>query len=452
MDRRESFAGESLSTQRGWQRPRWTALHDLRPRDVGKKRGFLSILGPGLVTGAADDDPSGIATYSQVGAQFGYGMTWLMLFSFPLMAAIQEISARIGRVTGQGIAANVGKHYSAWLLRFIVVLLIVANVINLGADLGAMGAAVKLVVGGPAQVYVVVLAVFCAALQIFVQYQRYASILKWLTLALFAYVATVLIVDVQWGDVAFNTVVPHIQWTTDFLTSAVAVLGTTISPYLFFWQASEEAEDERVDPAAEPLLDAPEQARREIRRMRIDTWFGMGLSNIISFCIIVTAAATLHAHNVTDVQTSEQAAQALRPIAGNFAFFVFALGIVGTGLLAIPVLAGSAAYALAEMLGWPAGLSEQPRQAKAFYATIAIGTLLGVGFNFFSIDPVKALFYTAVINGVVAVPLMIVMMVMTVQPRVMGEFTLPRPLWLLGWVSTGAMALCVVAMFATWGG
>jgi NRAMP (natural resistance-associated macrophage protein)-like metal ion transporter len=438
--------------RRYWHQPDWLPHRHAREVSAAKeRRGLLSFLGPGLITGAADDDPSGIATYSQVGAQFGYGMTWLMLFSFPLMGAIQEISARIGRVTGQGIAANIGDRYSPWLLRFIVLLLVVANTINLGADLGAMGAAVKLVIGGPAQLYVVLLAVVCATLEIFVQYKRYASILKWLTLALFAYVATVMVVGVHWGEVAYSTFVPHIQWTTDFLTSVVAVLGTTISPYLFFWQASEEAEEEQVDPHAEPLLDAPEQAAPEIRRIRIDTWVGMGLSNVISWCIIVTAAATLAAHNVTNVQTSEQAAQALRPIAGEFAFLVFALGIIGTGLLAIPVLAGSAAYALAEMLHWPSGLSERPRQAKAFYATIAIGTLLGVGFNFVSIDPVKALFWTAVINGVVAVPLMIVMMIMTMQPKVMGDFTLPRPLWLLGWLSTAAMTLTVAAMFATWG-
>lgn len=448
---RDAPAQPPPSTHRGWRRPRWMAQRDVKPSGTGILRGLLDVLGPGLITGAADDDPSGIATYSQVGAQFGYGMTWVMLFSFPLMAGIQEISGRIGRVTGQGIAANVGEHYSRWLLRFIVLLLIVANTINLGADLGAMGSAVKLVIGGSAQLYVVVLAVLCAGLEIFVQYQRYAAILKWLTLALFAYVATVLIVDVHWGEVVHATFVPHIQWKTDFLTSIVAVLGTTISPYLFFWQASEEAEDERVDPRAEPLIEAPEQAPREIRRIRIDTWFGMGLSNVISWCIIVTAGATLAAHNITDIQSSEQAAQALRPIAGELAFLVFACGIVGTGLLAIPVLAGSAAYALAEMLHWPAGLSERPRQAKAFYATIAIGTLLGVGFNFFSIDPIKALFWTAVINGVVAVPLMVVMMLMTTRSKVMGDFTLPRPLWLLGWLSTAAMALTVAAMFATWG-
>jgi NRAMP (natural resistance-associated macrophage protein)-like metal ion transporter len=432
---------------RSYRRPRWAAQRDTRER-----RGFLGFLGPGLITGAADDDPSGIATYSQVGAQFGYGMTWLMLFSYPLMAAIQEVSARIGRVTGQGIAANVGDHYSPSLLRFIVLLLVVANVINLGADLGAMGAAVRLVIGGPAGLYVVLLAVLCAGLEIFVTYKRYASLLKWMTLALFAYVGTVLIVGVHWGDVAFHTLVPQIQWTKDFLVSVVAVLGTTISPYLFFWQASEEAEEERIDPEAKPLVDAPDQAGREIHRIRLDTWFGMGLSNLISWCIIVTTAATLNAHNITDIQTSEQAAQALRPIAGDFAFFVFACGIIGTGLLAIPVLAGSAAYALAEMMKWPSGLSELPRRAKAFYGTIVVGTLLGIGFNFVHIDPIKALFWTAVINGVVAVPLMVVMMIMTMQPKVMGDFTLPRPLWLLGWLSTAAMFVTVAAMFATWGG
>jgi len=439
-----------LPSHRHWHRPVWLPRRVHAERAAGR-RGFLSFLGPGLITGAADDDPSGIATYSQVGAQFGYGLTWLMLFSWPLMAAIQEVSARIGRVTGQGIAANLGDHYSRWLLRFIVLLLVVANTINLGADLGAMGAAVRLVIGGSAQAYVVVLAVLCAGLEIFVQYRRYASILKWLTLALFAYVATVLAVDVHWHEVARATFLPRVQWRTDFLVSIVAVLGTTISPYLFFWQASEEAEDERIRPGARPLIAAPEQAPDEIHRIRLDTWTGMGLSNLISWCIIVTTAATLGAHNITEIQSSEQAAQALRPVAGDLAFFVFACGIVGTGLLAIPVLAGSAAYALAEMLHWPGGLSARPRQAKAFYAAIAIGTLLGVGSNFLSIDPIKALFWTAVINGVVAVPLMIVMMVMTMQRKVMGEFTLPRPLWAMGWLCTAAMTAAVAVMFATWG-
>lgn len=409
------------------------------------------MLGPGLITGASDDDPSGIATYSQAGAQFGYSMCWLMLVTWPLMAAIQEISARIGRVTGKGIAANLREHYSVWLLRPIVALLLVANFINLGADLGAMGDALRLLIGGPRGLYVILFAAACTTLEIFSSYERYVKVLKWLTLSLFAYVAVALIVQVPWGEVGYSTVVPRILWQTDYLTVIVAVLGTTISPYLFFWQASEEAEEERVNPNAHPLTEAPREATREIRRIEIDTYLGMGLSNVVAFFIIVTTAATLHAHGVTNVQTSEQAAEALRPIAGDFAFIVFALGILGTGLLAVPVLAGSSAYALAEAMQWRAGLSRSPQEAKRFYATIVAGTVIGIGINFVGVDPIKALFWTAVINGVVAVPLMAVMMIMTMQPRVMGRFTLPRPLWAVGWLSTAAMAVAVAVMFATWG-
>jgi NRAMP (natural resistance-associated macrophage protein)-like metal ion transporter len=411
----------------------------------------VTVLGPGLITGASDDDPSGIATYSQAGAQFGYSMCWLMLVTWPLMAAIQEISARIGRVTGKGIAANLREHYSVWLLRPIVALLLVANFINLGADLGAMGDALRLLIGGPRGLYVILFAAACTTLEIFSSYERYVRVLKWLTLSLFAYVAVALIVQVPWGEVGYSTVVPRILWQTDYLTVIVAVLGTTISPYLFFWQASEEAEEERVNPNAHPLTEAPREATREIRRIEIDTYLGMGLSNVVAFFIIVTTAATLHAHGVTNVQTSEQAAEALRPIAGDFAFIVFALGILGTGLLAVPVLAGSSAYALAEAMQWRAGLSRSPQEAKRFYATIVAGTLIGIGINFVGVDPIKALFWTAVINGVVAVPLMAVMMIMTMQPRVMGRFTLPRPLWAVGWLSTAAMAVAVAVMFATLG-
>jgi NRAMP (natural resistance-associated macrophage protein)-like metal ion transporter len=412
----------------------------------------LAALGPGLITGASDDDPSGIATYSQAGAQFGYAMSWVMLVTWPLMAAIQEISARIGRVTGKGIAGNIREHYSAALLYPIVGLLLIANIINLGADLGAMGDATRMLVGGSAELYVVLFAVGCAALEVFSSYERYVVILKWLTLALLAYVATVLVVQVPWGEVAYQTFVPSIVWERDYAVTIVAVLGTTISPYLFFWQASEEAEDERINPDEHPLIEHPEEAPAEIRRIEIDTYIGMALSNLIALCIIITTAATLHAHGLTDVQTSEQAALALKPIAGDFAAVVFTLGIVGTGLLAIPVLAGSGAYALAETLQWTAGLGRRPREAKAFYATIVVGTLIGVGFNFVHIDPIKALFWTAVINGVVAVPLMVVMMVMTTQPRVMGRFTLPRPLRIVGWISTAAMTVAVLTMFVTMGG
>jgi NRAMP (natural resistance-associated macrophage protein)-like metal ion transporter len=426
--------------------------HRHRPHHRNLWHGILAVLGPGLITGASDDDPSGIATYSQAGAQFGYETTWIMLFTWPLMAAIQEISARIGRVTGKGIAANLREHYPVSLLRGIVGLLLVANFINLGADLGAMGDALRLLVGGPAGLYVVLFAALCAILEIYASYQRYVKFLKWMTLSLFAYVATALVVHVPWGEVAYYTFVPSLSWQKDYIVLIVAVLGTTISPYLFFWQASEEAEDERADPAAHPFAEAPKEARREIRRIEIDTYLGMGLSNLVAFFIIVTTAATLHAHGITEVQTSEQAAEALRPIAGEFAFVVFALGILGTGLLAIPVLAGSSAYALAEAMQWEAGLSRLPQEAKRFYATIVGGTVIGVGINFVNIDPIKALFWTAVINGVVAVPLMVVMMIMTMQPKVMGEFTLPRPLWAIGWLSTAAMTFAVVTMFATWGG
>ena len=415
-------------------------------------RRLAHLLGPGLITGASDDDPSGIATYSQAGAQFGFALGWLMLVSWPLMAAIQEISARIGRVTGKGIAANLREHYPRPLLHGIVLLLLVANFLNLGADLGAMGDAVRLLIGGPAGLYVILFAALCTTLEIYSSYRRYVRFLKWMTLSLFAYAATALVVQVPWGEVAWNLLVPHLSWQQDYLLVIVAVLGTTISPYLFFWQASEEAEDERIDEAAHPLTEAPEEAPAEIRRLEIDTYVGMGLSNLIALFIIITTGATLHLHGITDIQSSEQAAEALRPIAGEFAFAVFACGIIGTGLLAIPVLAGSAAYALAEAMQWNVGLSEPPQQAKRFYATIVAGTVIGTGINFVHIDPMKALFWVAVINGVVAVPLMVVLMLMTMRQDVMGQFTLPRPLWAIGWVSTAAMALAVATMFATWSG
>jgi NRAMP (natural resistance-associated macrophage protein)-like metal ion transporter len=417
---------------------------------VARKNRLLGVLGPGWITGASDDDPSGIATYSQVGAQFGYGMTWVMLFTWPLMAAIQEICARIGRVTGEGIAGNIRAHYSPWLLRGIVGLLVLANVINLGADLGAMGDAARLLVGGSAKLYVVAFAVGCALLEVFSRYERYASLLKWTSLSLFAYVATAFAVDAPWGQVAFATFVPSFSWQKDYIVAIVAVLGTTITPYCFFWQSSEEAEEERLNPAAHPLLEAAQEAAPEIGRIRIDTYVGMGFSNLISWFIIVATAATLNAHGITDIQTSAQAAEALRPIAGVFTFAVFAAGIIGLGLLAVPILAGSAAYALGEALGWPTGLGRLPADAKAFYGTICVATLVGVFINFIDLDPIKALFWAAVINGVVAVPLMAVIMLMAAQQRVMGAFTLPRPLWAMGWLSTAAMTVAVGAMFATW--
>ena len=414
------------------------------------RRGLLALLGPGLITGASDDDPSGIATYSQAGAQFGYSMVWVMLFTWPLMAAIQEISARIGRVTGHGIAGNIRRYYHPCLLRAIVVLLLAANIINLGADLGAMGEALRLLIGGPPHLYVVIFSVGCALLEIFVRYERYVSILKWTSVSLFAYVATALVVDVPWARVAYDLVVPTLSRDKDYIVAIVAVLGTTITPYCFFWQSSQEAEDERVDPAAHALIDAPHEARSEINRIRIDTYLGMGFSNLISLFIIITTAATLNAHGITDIQTSSQAAEALRPIAGVFTFALFAAGIIGIGVLAVPVLAGSAAYALGEALDWPTGLARRPLDAKAFYGAIAAASLVGVLINFVHLDPIKALFWSAVINGIVAVPLMVVIMLMAMRRQVMGRFTLPRLLWAIGWLSTGAMAAAVTAMFLTW--
>jgi NRAMP (natural resistance-associated macrophage protein)-like metal ion transporter len=349
------------------------AFHRAPRKPPGK--GLWAALGPGLITGASDDDPSGIATYSQAGAQFGFSMCWVMLFTFPLMAAIQEISGRIGRVTGQGIAGNIRTHYSKPLLRAIVLLLLAANIINLGADLGAMGDAVTLLIGGSPHVYVVGFAIGCAALETFSRYERYVVLLTWSSGFLLAYVATALVVHTPWGLVARNTFIPTFRLDSDYVVAIVAVLGTTITPYCFFWQSSQEAEDERIDPHAEALLDAPEQAKVQIGRIRLDTYVGMGYSNLISLFIIITTAATLNAHGITDIQTSAQAAEALRPIAGMFTFALFAAGIIGIGLLAIPVLAGSCAYALGEALDWPTGLNRLPLDARAFYGTIIFATL-----------------------------------------------------------------------------
>lgn len=328
---------------------------------------LLEIMGPGLITGASDDDPSGIATYSQAGAQYGVNLGWTLILTFPLMCAIQQISAQIGRVTGLGLGGNLRRQYPKAVLYGLVGLLLIANTINLGADLGAMAAALKLLVPEPLALYVAGFGALSILLEVFVRYSRYVSILKWLSLSLFAYVATVFAVKVPWGDVAYHLVVPQISWNAAYLTVVVAVFGTTISPYLFFWQAGEEVENEKEDPRAKPLKTAPDQAPHELQRIRYDTWIGMAFSNIIALCIILTTAATLHAHGITNIQTSSQAAEALRPIAGRFAFTIFALGIIGTGLLALPVLAGSAAFAVGEALGWPVGLAKQPNRAKAFY-------------------------------------------------------------------------------------
>jgi NRAMP (natural resistance-associated macrophage protein)-like metal ion transporter len=413
------------------------------------KISWLKKLGPGLITGAADDDPSGIATYSQAGAQFGFGLLWMILVTYPLMAAIQTVSARIGRVTGHGLATNIRKHYPAWLLYFIVILLLAANTINIAADVSAMGDAAKLIVGGPAKVYTVIFGIASLVLQIFVPYHRYVRVLKYLTLALLAYVAVVFTVHIDWLEVAKGTLMPKLLDGSDYITVMVAVFGTTISPYLFFWQASEEVEEQHATPGAKPLIEAPNQARSNFRRIKIDTAIGMGFSNLIAFFIMLTTAVTLHAQGVTDIQTSAQAASALRPVAGEFAFALFSLGIIGTGLLAIPVLAGSAAYAMAGTFRWRNSLELPPSQAKGFYSIIAVSTLIGIGIGFLPIDPIKALFWSAVINGVISIPIMVVMMLMAGDRKVMGRFVISSWLKWLGWATAVFMAVAVAAMFWT---
>ncbi|MBC7682039.1 MAG: divalent metal cation transporter [Ferruginibacter sp.] len=410
---------------------------------------WLKKLGPGLITGAADDDPSGIATYSQAGAQFGFNMLWTVLFTYPLMVGIQVVSARIGRVSGQGLATNIRRHYPAWLLYSIVGLLLVANTINIAADVSAMGEALKLIIHGPAQLYAIGFGVVSLVLQILIPYQRYVRILKWLTLALLAYVATVFVVHIPWSQVLFKALAPQMSWKPEYITTVVALFGTTISPYLFFWQASQEVEDLLADPSAQPLIDAPQQAQVHLHRIKMDTYIGMGFSNMVAFFIILTTAVTLNLHGVTDIQTSAQAATALRPIAGDFAFVLFSAGVIGTGLLAIPVLAGSSAYAMAGAFQWKNSLERAPLDAKKFYAIIAISTLIGIALGFTPIDPIKALYWSAVINGVISVPIMLVMMLMAVRPDIMGKFIISAKLKLLGWLATAMMALAVVAMFLT---
>jgi len=416
--------------------------------DLAKRRNssFWGRLGPGLITGAADDDPSGIATYSQVGAGFGYGILWTAFFTFPLMVGIQTVSARIGRVTGQGLAANIRRHYPPWLLYGIVGLLLLANTINIAADIGAMGAALKLLIGGPAHWYAIAFGLISLLLQVFVPFSRYAPLLKVLTLALLAYVATVFVVQVPWADVVAQTLLPSLNFSADYLLAVVAVFGTTISPYLFFWQASQEVEEQRAAPGEEPLLAAPTQAAAELRRITVDTCVGMGFSNLVAFCIMLTAVVIFHGHGITDIQTSAQAAQALRPLAGDFAFALFAAGIVGTGLLAVPVLAGSAAYAVAETFKWHTGLGRQLLQARGFYLILSVASLLGVVLNFTPVDPIRALFWSAVINGVISVPIMIVMMLMAVRRDIMGTFAISARLTVLGWLATLSMAAVVLAM------
>jgi NRAMP (natural resistance-associated macrophage protein)-like metal ion transporter len=404
-----------------------------------ERRSPLEVLGPGLVTGAADDDPSGIGTYSQVGAQFGYGLAWTMFFGFPLLASIQAICARIGATTGKGIAQNLRQHYSPWLLRAVVIMLLVANVINLGADLGAMGAVLALVIPGPVLVFTALFGLASVLLEVFVSYTRYARILKWTTLSLFSYVAVVFVADVPWGEALWGTFVPHFTFDQPHAMALVAIFGTTISPYLFFWQAGQEVEEQHRRHI-KPLHVSPRRvAGIELRRIRTDTLVGMGFSHLTALFIVIATAATLHANGVRDIESAAQAAQALRPIAGDFAFALFAVGIIGTGLLAVPILAGSAAYAVSETFGWTEGLDRKPREAKAFYGVIAMATLGGIALNLIEIDPMKALYWAAVVNGLLAPPLMVVTMLIARNRKVMGNLRIGGWLEFGGWLSTAVM-------------
>jgi NRAMP (natural resistance-associated macrophage protein)-like metal ion transporter len=404
-------------------------------------------LGPGLVTGAADDDPSGIATYSQAGAQFGTGLLWTMTLCYPLMVAVQLASARVGRVTGHGLGKSLDKIMPRWLVIGLIALLFVANTINIGADLAAMGAASALVVGGWPHGFTALFALISLLLQLFVPYHRYVNFLKWLTLVLFAYVALVFMVKVDWQDALKGLVIPTIT-TGGMLTTIVAIFGTTISPYLFFWQAAQEVEELDQTEEREPLKREKAQAPDALSRIRWDTFAGMAVSNIVALAIMLGTAATLHAAGKTEIQSAADAAQALKPVAGNLAFAIFSLGIIGTGLLAIPVLAGSSAYAICEIGGWRSSLEHQPWRAKAFYTIIALGMALGLGIDWSPINPMKALFWSAVINGVAAVPILIGLMVVVSKRSIMGDFVASTPLKAFGWLATAVMAAAAVAMVA----
>ena len=403
-------------------------------------------LGPGLITGAADDDPSGIATYSQAGAQFGFAMLWTVVFTLPLMVAIQIVSARIGYVTRRGLAANIGRSFPRPVLLAIVGMLVLANTLNLAADIAAMAEALRLLVGGSAHVYAVSFGLLCLVLQVFLPYKTYVSWLKWLTLALLAYVAVAFLLKLDWWQVLGQMVRPRFPANVqlrDTLLMVVAVFGTTISPYLFFWQAAQEMED-----LSEAPPHSPRAVRHHLRRIKADTLVGMGFSNLVAFFIILSTGATLHVAGITDIQSSAQAAEALRPLAGHFTFLLFGLGIIGTGLLAVPVLAGSAGYAVAEAAGWRGSLSARldKGEGRGFYGVIAAATVGGVILCFTPMDAVKELFWSAVLNGVIAVPIMVVMMLIAANPRIMGVNVIGRRLRALGWLATAAMATTVVAM------
>ena len=406
----------------------------------------LARVGPGLITGVADDDPSGIATYSQAGAQFGLNMLWTMPLAFPLMAAVQAMCANLGRVTGKGLAANIKSAFPPVVLQGVVLLLLVANVLNIAADVAAMGEVAELVSGIDRHLMTACFVFGTLLLQVFVPYHRYVFFLKWLTVSLLAYAAVLFTVHVPWSEVALRALWPHLTLNANAAAVIVGVFGTTISPYLFFWQASEEVEEMQANGGSVALVNDAGAAPTELRRIRWDTWTGMFYSDVTAFFIILATAVTLHVAGVTDITTAAQAASALRPLAGNFAYILFALGILGVGLIGVPVLAGSGAYALSEAMGWREGLERKVRDARGFYAIIAVSVLAALSIQYSPISPMKALFWSAVINGVVAVPLMVVILILVSRKSVMGAFTASRPLIILGSIATLVMGAAAVLM------
>ena len=470
------------------------------PKSLSKPRKtimqVLGSLGPGLISGASDDDPSGIATYSQAGAKFGFGMLWMVLFQYPMMIVVQEMCARIGLVTGGGLAAVIRKKYSGKIVLPIVSLLLFANTINIGADIGAMAASIRLIFPGfPAIAATLAFAVFIIAAEIFIPYRKYSKVLRYLTLSLFAYIITAVIVGGNWIQIATASFVPHIEFNSQFAMMFVAIFGTTISPYLFFWQASEEAEEDvakhkikevggsisatksdktknnrshsatpnnehesDVDNQNNNISKKPKISKTELMLMRSDVAIGMGFSLSIMWAIIVTTAGSLHVNGITDIQTADQAAKALQPLAKSFPYAgemaktIFALGIIGSGLITVPVLAGSSGYALSDVFGWKEGLSKKFRQAKGFYLIIAASTLVGLWINFANIDPIRALVYTAVINGIIAAPILYIIMRAANDKNILGNKVNGRISNIIGWLTFGVMSVSVVIMFLTWRG
>jgi NRAMP (natural resistance-associated macrophage protein)-like metal ion transporter len=419
----------------------------------------LNKLGPGIITGASDADPSGIATYSQAGAQFGFGMAWLVLVLYPMMTVVQEMCARIGLVTGSGLGAIIKQKYSKKIIFPLTSLLLIANTINIGTDIGAMAASIRLVFPQlPVIVATLSFTAFIILSEVFVPYNNYVKILKYLILSLFAYLATAIIVGGNWNQILSAILIPHIEFTPTFAIMFVAVVGTTISPYLFFWQASEEAEEDVEKHKIKEIGKGnPRISKKEMKLMRQDTAIGMAFSQVIMWSIMITTAGSLHAHGITDIQTADQAAKALEPLvktfpyAGEISKTIFALGVIGTGLLAVPVLAGSSGYALSDAFGWSEGLGKQFKQAKGFYLVIAASTVIGLWINFIHIDPIKALVYTAVINGIIAVPILFAVMKIANDKRILKGDTNNRVSNVIGWLTFVMMGVSVIIMFVTWG-